>query len=249
MNEKETKPVNRYTLMIEIISPTGEISVYNYYEFMAQFNVDMQGVWAKMPLASIDKFTTQYENEEQFDIAHRNFFSDNYPRAQFILLTNLNPEECTFSSHIEYKPNYRASDDIPEIKCLDTIFGDNKYLKTFLENNSAKAEYGWNNVMHIAYQFYKQLENKEFYQFTVDRISGFQKHVKHTDSDSRLLEQIRYCHEAFNEGKKFEVMTLEKLRRYKSFRAITMVMTEFERWQKEKLAEQYYSMVDGLLKM
>lgn len=239
MNEKETKPVNRYTLMLEITSPEGEITVYNYYEFMEHFNVKMDGVYAKMPLAGIDKFTTQYENEEQFDMAHRNFFVTDYPRPQFILLTNLKPEECYFSLHIEYKPNYRANSDAPEMKCLDAVFGNNGYLKEFLENNSARAEYSWNRVMYIVWQFYKQLENSDFYNFAKERISGFQKHNRYTDSDSRLLEQIEYCHNAFYEGKKFEVMKLEKLTRYKSFRAITMIMAEFEKKQKEDAMERF----------
>ena len=271
MGEKENKPANRYSLILEIISPSGEVTTYNYYEFLKQFNAEMPGVWAKMPLASVDKFTTQYENEEQFNIVHRDFFSDNYPRAQFVLLTNLNPEDCRFSLHIEYKPNYKTnesakekyyslpyidhtsnyqdSDDVPEIKCLDCIFGDNNYLKEFLKSNSAKAEYNWNNIMYLIWQFYKQLENDEFYSFTVDRISGFEKHNRFTDTDSRLLEQIKYCHDAFGEGKKYEVTKLTKLQRYKSLRAMTMIMTEFEKRQKEYEAERYSNITDRWFKM
>lgn len=228
MVKTENKLVNRYELMLDIVTPNGSVISENYYEFMKRFEQNyLRG--PKSPLASIDTFTTQYKNEDHFHALHQNFFA--CCREQFILLTSLNPDECFFISHIEYKPNYRPSEFTgEEIKKLDVIYGDNELLKEFLSNHTPKTEYNFSEIASIVWKFYRKITtSSDFLDFATQRISGMEKYKRYTDEDSRLLTQIQRCHRLYESGEnKFAFNELDKIKRYKTLRAVTMILTEYE---------------------
>jgi len=200
---------------------------------MKPFAPDIIGkIEAKNPLAMIDEFTLNYASEEDFDKAHREFFSDVYQNLPFAILTNLDPDECTFNAHIEYKVSYNSDyKHSSEIQRLDPVFSDNNYLNYFLKNSDIKAKYDFDEVSSFAYEFYDRItHNPEFYSFALERIKGNIRHVRYTDRDSYFADQMKESQSYYD---------LRQLTRYKTFRAATMTMYEYDKMKEYNNLNSY----------
>ena len=232
MTETDVKTANRYEFKLKILAPNNEEMIFNYWDFLSKFGYDKPKS-IKAPLADIDRHTTSgYQSKEHFHEIHKAFFSSENVYPQFLLLTNCEPSDCIFESYIEYISNRRPAyyeEPKSEIKQLETIYGDNKMLSDFVRINPTKSFYDLTPIMPIMWEFYKKLIFDDyFFEYAVKRISGLQKNSNYTAEDSRLLKQMKECRKKYEEENyQFGVLILDKLRHYKSLRAATMIMTEY----------------------
>jgi len=239
--QNEKKVLKRYSLILDVIH-YDEVFSYNYCDFMNHFDFNSEEkIEKKSPLAAIDIYTTQFLNEEDFDQFHRVLFSNDYRASQFFLLTGLDPKECSFNARIRYEANYNSSlNREDKVRFLDTVFGDNKYLVRFLENNitNIRAEYDLNSIMWFALEFHKWIiNNEEFYNFAVERLKGIRRINRFIEKNTRLIDEINECKiDASVHGNNYSAPKLKNLKNYRSLRAAAMIMTEYE---KTKTSEYY----------
>lgn len=238
----DKKVANRYSLILDIISYEGNVISYNYAEFLKKFNIDLNNEISKSaPLVAVDSFTIKFANSDEFDRRHREILGNDFYYTQFMLLTNLDPNNCRFDAHIEYKAHNNFGGNMDDRKFLDVVYGDNKYLKRFVENNisNKRAEYNFNQIIWFVWDFYNRvISNEEFYLFALERLGGFHNYNRFSNRESWLINEIKECRvDALENGNKFSVTRLNKLKRYKSFRAAAMVMSEYD---KNKTSEYYY---------
>lgn len=223
MEKQDKKALKRYELMLNIrdISSGNSLKIKNYSKFMGEFDAgEFNDIPEKESLVRIDGFTTKYyNNAEEFNDCHRNFFNSNEFRDRFYLLTTLNPEDCIFSLYLTYKMD-------GELKKLRVAYGENECIKNFSSKHKyhPQTEYSINDILSISWNFYRKIiDDNEFYEFAVEKFKRYHAY-------SYLLEQIETCRERFQQkNEKFNFLILDNLRRYKSLRAAAMVMVEYDK--------------------